>query len=138
LAQWCNGAGRGALDVAQRPVPLHSGNAEFGEDGRRQIAERAVRPDSVVIVLPECQHLADMGERGEDAAFENDTLDRNTLRPVTIGGNFGDVPGLGGRGCNGATLMGRRFGVSGLQRSELTNLAWQRLNVRIAPKETEF
>jgi hypothetical protein len=27
-SQTCNGAGRGALDVAQRPVPLHFGNAE--------------------------------------------------------------------------------------------------------------
>jgi len=66
LGRWCNGAGREALNVAQRPVPLHSGNAEFGKDGGRQIAERTVRPDGVVIVLPDRQSLADMGERSEE------------------------------------------------------------------------
>ena len=45
LARRCNGMGRGALDVAQRPVPLHSRIAGFGIDGWRQIAERAVRSD---------------------------------------------------------------------------------------------
>src|ERR1700733_14069436 len=63
-------AGRGALDVAQRPVPLHSGNAEFGKDGGRQIAERTVRPDGVVIVLPDRQGRARVGERGEDGLVE--------------------------------------------------------------------
>ena len=57
--------GRGALDIAQRPVPLHFGSAESGVDRRRQIAERAMRPDGVVIVLPDRQHFAGMGERGE-------------------------------------------------------------------------
>ena len=34
----------------QRPVPLHSGSAEFGIGGWRQIAERAVRSDGIVVV----------------------------------------------------------------------------------------
>src|SRR5262245_53562893 len=33
----------------------------MGKDGGRQIAERAVRPYSVVVVLPDCQRLVDMG-----------------------------------------------------------------------------
>jgi hypothetical protein len=35
--------GRGARSVAQRPVPLQSGSAEFSEDRRREIAKTAVR-----------------------------------------------------------------------------------------------
>ena len=31
MARWCNGTGRGALDIAQRPVPLHDKSAELGE-----------------------------------------------------------------------------------------------------------
>jgi hypothetical protein len=71
LARWRNGAGRGALNVAQRPDPLHSGHAEFGKNSRRQIAERTVRPDGVVIVLPDCQRFADMGKRSEDGLVEH-------------------------------------------------------------------
>ena len=49
----------------QRPVPLHSGSAEFGIGSRCQIAEAAVRPDRVVILHPNRQRFARMGERGE-------------------------------------------------------------------------
>jgi hypothetical protein len=52
--------------VAQRAVPLHSGVAGFGIDGWWQIAERAVRPDGVVVVLPDRQGFTRMGERSEE------------------------------------------------------------------------
>src|SRR6516164_3323962 len=41
-----------------------------GKDGRRQIAERTVRRDGVVVVLPDRQGRAHMGERGEDGLVE--------------------------------------------------------------------
>ena len=70
MARWCNGTGRGALDIAQRPVPLHCGSAEFGERGWRQIAKRTVRPNGVVIILPDRESLADMVERAEQCLVE--------------------------------------------------------------------
>jgi len=57
--------GRGALRVAQRPVPLLYEIAAFGVCGGRQIAEAAVRSDSVVVVFPKRQNLACMDERCE-------------------------------------------------------------------------
>jgi hypothetical protein len=49
---------------------LHSANAEFGKDGGRQIAERTVRPDGVVIVLPARHGRAHVDERSEDGLIE--------------------------------------------------------------------
>jgi hypothetical protein len=57
LARRSNGMGRGALGVAQRPVPLRRGNAELRVRGRRQIADAAVWPNGVVVVLPNRQSL---------------------------------------------------------------------------------
>ena len=57
--------GREALGMAQRPVPLHVGSTTFGVVGWRQIAERAVRPDGVVVFPPDRQRFADVPERGE-------------------------------------------------------------------------
>jgi hypothetical protein len=74
------------------------------------------------------------------ARFRMDALDHNTLRPVTIGGNFG-MTLLGtaaGWVRDGAMLIGHRFGASGLLRRVLTNSARQGLNVRLAPKATEI
>jgi hypothetical protein len=58
--------GREALDLAQRPVPLHLGYAELSIGGWWQIAERAVWPDGVVVYPPDCQCFSHMVERGED------------------------------------------------------------------------
>ena len=55
--------GRGALSVAQRPIPLRVGSAAIGVSDRREITETAVRSDSVVVVFPEPQGLAGMRER---------------------------------------------------------------------------
>ncbi len=86
MARWCNGTGRGALDVAQRPVPLHFGSADFGIDGWWQIAERAVWPHGVVVVFPDRQSLADMTERNKQRLVEQfvaqsavETLDEGIL-----------------------------------------------------------
>ena len=44
------------LDIANDVSPLsHSGSAVFGIDGWRQIAERAVRSEGIVIILPDRQ-----------------------------------------------------------------------------------
>jgi hypothetical protein len=51
-------------------VPLHSGSADLGVNGWRQIAERAVRPEGIVIILPDRQSLAHMGERREQCLVE--------------------------------------------------------------------
>jgi hypothetical protein len=48
--------GRGALGVAQRPVPLRSGIAAFGIGCGRQFAEATMRSDGVVVVLPNRQN----------------------------------------------------------------------------------
>jgi hypothetical protein len=63
-------AARGAGGVAQRPAPLRSWSAASGKFGRCEIAERAVRPGIVVIVLPRVQHGSDLGERGEQCLVE--------------------------------------------------------------------
>src|SRR5579871_708465 len=65
MARRSNGTGRGALNIAQRPVPLRSGCAAVGVGRGREIAETAVRPDCVVVVLPDCQRLARMTEGDE-------------------------------------------------------------------------
>ena len=57
--------GRGALGVAQRPVPLLVGSAAVGVSRWREITETAVRSDGVVVVFPERQSLAGVGERAE-------------------------------------------------------------------------
>ncbi len=62
--------GRGALGVAQRPIPLHLGSAESGVDRRCEIAKTAMRSHRVVIVLPDCQYLAGMGKRREQRLVE--------------------------------------------------------------------
>ena len=62
--------GRGALSVAQRPVPLRSGIAAFGIGGGRQIAEATVRSDGAVVVLPKRQNLTGMSERGEQCLIQ--------------------------------------------------------------------
>src|SRR5438552_18639649 len=62
--------GRGALGVAQRPIPLHLGSAESGVDRRCEIAKTAMRPHRVVIVLPDCQYFAGMGKGREQRLVE--------------------------------------------------------------------
>ena len=62
--------GRGALDIAQRPIPLHLGSAESGVDRRCEIAKTAMRPHRVVIVLPDCQYFAGMGKGCEQRLVE--------------------------------------------------------------------
>src|SRR6266550_6204327 len=62
--------GRGALSVAQRPIPLHLGSAESGVDRRCEIANTAMRPHRVVIVLPDCQYFAGMGKGREQGLVE--------------------------------------------------------------------
>src|SRR5580700_1062356 len=51
-----------APHAAQRPVPLRYGSTELGVGERREIAERAVWPDGVVVVFPHRQGLARMAE----------------------------------------------------------------------------
>ena len=72
---------------ATRPVPLHLGIAEFGIDGRRYIADGAVRPDGVVVVFPDRQRLTSMSKRGEQSLVQQlvtqsavKTLDEGVLR----------------------------------------------------------
>jgi len=62
--------GRGALGVAQRPIPLHLGSAESGVDRRCEIAKTAMRSHRVVIVLPGCQYFACTGKRREQRLVE--------------------------------------------------------------------
>src|SRR5205809_4183754 len=62
--------GRGALGVAQRPIPLHLGSAESGVDRRCEIANTAMRSHRVVIVLPDCQYFAGMGKGREQGLVE--------------------------------------------------------------------
>jgi hypothetical protein len=62
--------GREAPDRAQRPFPLHGGGAEPGVDGRRQIAEAAVRSDGIVVVCPGGESLAGMIERYEQGLVQ--------------------------------------------------------------------
>src|SRR5438067_1550512 len=62
--------GRGALGVAQRPIPLHLGSAESGVDRRCEIANTAMRSHRVVIVLPDYQYFAGMGKGREQGLVE--------------------------------------------------------------------
>src|SRR5882724_1503762 len=62
--------GRGALGIAQRPIPLHLGSAESGVDRRCEIAKTAMRSHGVVIVLPDCQYFADMCNGCEECFVE--------------------------------------------------------------------
>src|ERR1700746_74829 len=62
--------GRGALGVAQRPVPLRSGIAAFSIGCGRQVAEATMRSDGVVVVLPNRQNLASMGKRCEQCLVQ--------------------------------------------------------------------
>src|SRR5271166_694351 len=62
--------GRGARSVAQRPVPLQSGSAEFSEDRRREIAKTAVRSHGVVVVFPSQKSRARMRQRREQRLVE--------------------------------------------------------------------
>jgi len=62
--------GRGAPERAQRPVPLHRGDAELGIIGGRQIAEAAMRSDGVVVVLPLRQRRSRVRERDEQSLIQ--------------------------------------------------------------------
>jgi hypothetical protein len=62
--------GRGALGVAQRTVPLRRGNAELRVRGGRQIADAAVWPNGVVVVLPNRQSLPGVIERAEQGLVQ--------------------------------------------------------------------
>src|SRR6266567_3989566 len=64
--------GRGAEPPgsSSAPDPLHPRSAELGVGGRRQIAEPAVWPDCVVVILENGEHLPRMGERGEQRLIE--------------------------------------------------------------------
>jgi hypothetical protein len=73
--------GRGALGVAQRPVPLHLGSAECGIDRRCEIADATMWSDRVVIVLPDCQLLA-----GVSIQLRCAPIQRSTVGPML---NFG-------------------------------------------------
>jgi hypothetical protein len=70
MAWWSNGAGRGALGVAQCPAPLRSRGAAIGIFGWRQIAEGAVRSDFVVIAFPSSQYRLGLRQRGEQRLVE--------------------------------------------------------------------
>src|ERR1700730_5954016 len=62
--------GRGALGIAQRPIPLPLGSAESGVDRRCEIAKTAMRSHPVVIVHPDCQYFAGMGKGREQRLVE--------------------------------------------------------------------
>jgi hypothetical protein len=62
--------GRGALSVAQRPIPLHPGSAEFGVDRGCEIAKTAMRSHRVVVVPPNCQYFAGVGKGREQRLIE--------------------------------------------------------------------
>ena len=71
--------------AAPRPVAVQS--AAIGEFGRREIAERAVWADVVVVVLPGSQHCAGLRERGEQRLVQQlvaqpavEALDEGVLR----------------------------------------------------------
>src|SRR5260370_231186 len=70
MARRCNGMGRGALGVAQRPIPLHLGSAESGVDRRCEIAKTAMRSHSVVIGVRACQYFGGMGKGREQRLVE--------------------------------------------------------------------
>jgi hypothetical protein len=61
---------RGTLDVARRPAPLRSGDAAIGVFRRCEIAQSAVRPGVVVVILPGRQHGSNLRERGEQRLVE--------------------------------------------------------------------
>jgi hypothetical protein len=52
--------GRGAPKLLKRPVPLHSGCADFGVLSGWQIVDATVRPQGIVIVLPRGKNGAGM------------------------------------------------------------------------------
>ena len=62
--------GRGALDIAQRPIPLHLGNAESCVDRRCEIANTAMWSHGIVIVFPDCQYFAGIGKGREQRLVE--------------------------------------------------------------------
>ena len=79
--------GRGAPNRAQRPIPLLRGITELGVGRRCKIAERAVRPDLVVVVPPGSQSCASVAERREQRLVQQivaqttiETLDKGILR----------------------------------------------------------
>jgi hypothetical protein len=89
-ARWSNGAWRGALDVAQRPARLRSGDAAIGVFRRCEIAQSAVRPGVVIVILPGRQHGSNLRERGEQRLVEEfvakpcvETLDEGVLGGLT-------------------------------------------------------
>jgi|SRR5665213_1611192 len=60
----------GAPGRAQRPIPLHHGDAELGIGSGWQIAEAAMRSDGVVVVLPGGEHRTGMSERVEQGLVQ--------------------------------------------------------------------
>jgi hypothetical protein len=57
------GTGRGTLDVAQRPVPLHVGSADLGIDAGGRFPSALC--DLKVLYFPGRQSFVQMGERSE-------------------------------------------------------------------------
>src|SRR5947199_2010382 len=83
--------GRGA-PKAQRPVPLLCGIAEHCIDRWRHVADAAVRPEVVVVVLPFRKSGASVSERCEECLVEQlvaelavEALDEGVLRRLAWG-----------------------------------------------------
>jgi hypothetical protein len=87
---------------------VHMRSAEFGVGGRRQIAEPAVWPNRIVVILEDGEHLPRMGERGEQRLIEQlvakapiETLDEGVLLRLARGDVMPFDPGLLGPAQNG-------------------------------------
>lgn len=59
-----------------RSVPLHVGRVELGVGSRWKIADRAVRADDVVVVLPFGKDFAGMVEGREHVSFRSSSHSR--------------------------------------------------------------
>src|SRR3546814_9600678 len=70
ISDWSSDVCSSDLRQLKRPTPLHRGGAEFGVSLRRQVAERGVWPDRVVIVLPGRQHDPGLSQRGKQRLVE--------------------------------------------------------------------
>ena len=56
--------------MLKRHIPLRGGSAEPCVDRGRQVADRAVWPDGVVVVSPGGQLNARLGQRGEQGLVQ--------------------------------------------------------------------